>query len=242
MSLIADLKTLRQLVFHRIEDGSHESRLNAFYRDQAEDYDRFREKLLHGRKDFYESIPIRKGMTWVEMGAGTGRNLEYLGQRIFDLRKIYLVDLAESLLSLALQRKKKFQWMNAEILRKDIVHFEPENLVDTVVFSYSLSMIPNWIGALEKAYEILKPGGEIHIIDFYVAPIFSDLGMKQHSWWTRIFWPTWFGFDHVRIDSNIPLYLKNRFQTISLTEHQGPVPYLKLLGNVPYFCFHGRKN
>ena len=40
--------------------------------------------------------------------------------------------------------------------------------VDAVTFSYSLTMIPDWFQAIERAYESLKPGGMIGVVDFYI--------------------------------------------------------------------------
>ena len=37
---------------------------------------------------------------------------------------------------------------------------------DRVLFSYSLSMIPDWYQALEAAVAALKSTGRIHIVDF----------------------------------------------------------------------------
>jgi S-adenosylmethionine-diacylgycerolhomoserine-N-methlytransferase len=34
------------------------------------------------------------------------------------------------------------------------------------MISYSLSMIPDWRGVLEAAASHLKPGGQLHIVDF----------------------------------------------------------------------------
>ena len=38
---------------------------------------------------------------------------------------------------------------------------------DTIFFSYCLSMVPTWPGALEAAFANLKPGGELLIVDFW---------------------------------------------------------------------------
>jgi S-adenosylmethionine-diacylgycerolhomoserine-N-methlytransferase len=38
---------------------------------------------------------------------------------------------------------------------------------DTIFFSYCLSMIPTWPGALEAAMANLRPGGHLLIVDFW---------------------------------------------------------------------------
>ena len=37
---------------------------------------------------------------------------------------------------------------------------------DHVVFSYSLSMIPDWRGALRAGFAALAPNGQLHVVDF----------------------------------------------------------------------------
>jgi S-adenosylmethionine-diacylgycerolhomoserine-N-methlytransferase len=37
---------------------------------------------------------------------------------------------------------------------------------DHVMVSYSLSMIPNWQAVLQRAALSLKPGGQLHVVDF----------------------------------------------------------------------------
>lgn len=47
---------------------------------------------------------------------------------------------------------------------------------DRIFLSYTLSMIPEWRVAVEQAASALKPGGQLHIIDF---------GQQEGlpSWW-----------------------------------------------------------
>ena len=37
---------------------------------------------------------------------------------------------------------------------------------DRIFISYSISMIPDWNGAIDRALALLAPGGELHIVDF----------------------------------------------------------------------------
>ena len=53
--------------------------------------------------------------------------------------------------------------------------------MDVVTFSYSLTMIPNWFQALERAYAALKPGGMIGVVDFYISRKWPAPGMRRHS-------------------------------------------------------------
>jgi len=104
------------------------------------------------------------------MGGGTGANLEHLGDRLRLLEKIYLVDLSPSLLAVARRRIADHGWNNVEAAEADATAFRPpDGPVDVVTFSYSLTMIPDWFAALEQAWRLLRPGGLIGVVDFFVA-------------------------------------------------------------------------
>src|SRR5262245_48797574 len=99
MSLSSDLRVLFHMVLSPIRGKSHQERLESFYSKQAKDYDSYRKHLLKGRQEMYEAVPTPTGGVWLDIGGGTGSNLEYLGERIGSIRKIYLVDLSSSLLA-----------------------------------------------------------------------------------------------------------------------------------------------
>jgi hypothetical protein len=62
-----------------VADEDHASSLQRFYAPQAEHYDHFRERLLQGRRELIERLAPQPGNTVVELGGGTGRNLEFFG-------------------------------------------------------------------------------------------------------------------------------------------------------------------
>ena len=73
-----EIVTVYGLLFSRVKGNTHAERLESFYQHQAEGYDAFRKRFLHGReKLFIETLPTiaKKGDIWVDMGGGTGRSL-----------------------------------------------------------------------------------------------------------------------------------------------------------------------
>ena len=70
--LIREVKTLYRLLFSPISGKSHKERLESFYKHQAEGYDSFRKRLLHGRTEMLRHINVNKGDVWIDMGGGTG--------------------------------------------------------------------------------------------------------------------------------------------------------------------------
>lgn len=240
MSVLADLKILYHLALRPIRGSDHASRMENFYSGQADGYDDFRKRLLQGREAVYSKLAETAHGVWVDLGGGTGSNLEFIGDRIGNLQKVYVVDLATSLLNVVSKRADRNGWKNVEAVTGDATTWTPpEGSADIVTFSYSLTMIPDWFAAIDNARRILKPGGMIGVIDFYVARKYPNTDLAKHSWSTRNFWPVWFGNDNVFPSADHLPYLQRHFETVWLQEARAKVPYLPLM-RTPYYQFVGR--
>lgn len=238
MGLWADLKVLYHLAVKPVRGDSHETRLENFYSGQAVGYDDFRRRLLQGRQELYDSLEVPTGGIWIEMGGGTGANLEYLASRIHDLERVYIVDLSQSLLQVAKRRCAERGWTNVETCHADATTFQPPKPADVVTFSYSLTMIPDWFAAIDNAKQMLRDGGTLGVVDFYVSRKYPTDGNMRHGWFTRNFWPVWFGNDNVFPSSDHLPYLQRHFRTRKLVERRAKIPYLPLV-RAPYYQFRG---
>jgi S-adenosylmethionine-diacylgycerolhomoserine-N-methlytransferase len=240
MGFVSDLGIVYHMIFARSGGGSHGDRLEAFYRTQAGAYDDFRRRLLHGRQEMMEALDLPEGASLIDMGGGTGSNFEYLGDRRRRCRSLTLVDLSPSLLKVARERVERNGWDNVRVVLADATTYEPEDgPADAVTFSYSLTMIPDWFKAIDRAREILKPGGLIGVSDFYVTRKWPASGVR-HARWRRTMWPLWFSWDNVFLSPDHLPYLQSRFQTVKLEERLGRMPYMLGL-RAPYYIFVGRK-
>ena len=114
---VADLKTAAKVVLYplwkhvagrSVDKLGHAKDMESFYKFQKEGYDALRERMLHARPILMESLPLNKdgGMVWVDIGAGTARNLEYLSPETIRkyFKAIYVVDISPSLLEIAQRR------------------------------------------------------------------------------------------------------------------------------------------
>ncbi len=230
ISLAGDARVLLQLLRGQPRGADHAANLEAFYGGQAERYDDFRERLLPGRQELYAGLEIQPGDRLVELGAGTGRNLAWLGERVAALGRADLVDLCGPLLA---QARRRWQGhANVACHRADACTWQPETPADIVVFAYSLTMIPDWRGALANALAMLRPGGRLAVVDFTLTPDQSGV--------TRAFWKTWFGHDGVRLElDHLPTLrrlLPDHGETLATTR----LPYLPGIA-VPYYRFVARK-
>ena len=225
---LAEIRTLWQMARGMPGGIDHARRLEAFYGPQAVHYDSFRERLLRGRGELLEWLCPRTGDRVVELGAGTGRNPEYLGGRVASLAALTLVDLCPSLLAQA--RRRWAHAANVAVVEADACAWRPAQPVDAVYFSYALTMIPDWRAAIDNAIAMLRPGGRLAVVDFTLAEDQSALG--------RTFWRRWFGHDGVRLDAEHRRTLGRLLPRHELRMRRTPVPYLAGI-TVPYYLFLG---
>ena len=235
--ILEDLRIISHLLRGQRSGGNEAGALEAFYGPQADAYDRFRERLLHGRSELVQRTPIPDGGSVVELGCGTGRNLAYLGRRVSGLGSAYLVDLCPSLLDRARDRFRGNA--NVHIVEADATTWRPPALVDAVFCCYSLSMIRRRTEALANALSMLKPGGILGVVDFYVSEAQVPPGRVAHTPVSRWFWRSWFSHDGVNLDNGLIPALSDRTECVLLEELSAPLPYLPFL-RAPYFLYVGR--
>lgn len=239
MSVPSDLRVLWHLLVSPIRGTSHAERLNSFYAGQAADYDAFRARLLKGRGELLQSLPAPTGGVWVDMGGGTGANLE-AAPWLSSCRRVVVADLCQPLLDVCRERVQHRGWSQVEPVLADVTTYDPGEPVDLVTFSYSLTMIPDWFRAVERARAMLAPGGVIGIVDFYVSRKYVPANRVRHGWLTRSLIPVWFATDNVHPSRDHLPYLESRFETVRLDEDRAAIPYVPLL-KAPYYRFVGRK-
>lgn len=148
------------------ESRDHARLMDGIYRRQRLIYDITRKYYLLGRDTLIAELDPPEAGTVLEVACGTGRNLYRIGQR-WPGRRLYGLDISEEMLTSARAKLGP----GARLAQADACNFNPETLfgtakLDRIVLSYSLSMIPDWQGAVREAVRHLAPGGSVHIVDF----------------------------------------------------------------------------
>jgi S-adenosylmethionine-diacylgycerolhomoserine-N-methlytransferase len=231
-----EFRVLRQLLRGMPRRGSHGERLAGFYAGQAGAYDRFRERLLAGRAELIAPLALQPGAHVVELGAGTGRNVQFFPADTQARCRFTLVDLCAPLLAQARQRVAGRA--NVCVVEADATAWQPAQPADLVLLSYALSMMPSWRGVIANARRMLAPGGRVAVVDFYVSAATPAPGLSRHGLFTRAFWPRWFAHDGVQLGPERLDELRQQFPRHTLVEDAHPVPYLPGL-RVPHFRFVG---
>ena len=159
--------------------GAHDqaAAMDSMYRFTRHIYDLTRRYYLLGRDRLLERVVTGPETATLEVGCGTARNLIKLGGRP-DCGKLYGLDASHEMLETASRSVARAGLPRGEnppiVLRQGLAEqldagrmFGRDEPFDTIFFSYCLSMVPTWPGALEAAMANLKPGGRLLIVDFW---------------------------------------------------------------------------
>jgi S-adenosylmethionine-diacylgycerolhomoserine-N-methlytransferase len=174
------------------ETGDHSDLMDRIYRHQRYIYDITRKYYLFGRDRMIRELDLKPGDRLVEVGCGTARNLvriakAYPGVRLFGLDASHemLKSATDTVRRAGLEDRITLAHGYAEALAPAMFgHTAP---FEAALFSYSLSMIPDWKAAINAAARNLAPGGHIHIVDFGDLTGLGGLGRAAMLGWLGLF-------------------------------------------------------
>ncbi|MCA8883775.1 MAG: methyltransferase domain-containing protein [Rhodobacteraceae bacterium] len=152
-------------------DQSHDKLMDEVYRYQRYFYDITRKYYLLGRDQLIDGLDVPPGGSVLEIACGTGRNLIKVGQA-YPQAQLYGLDISSEMLRTARTNLDRAGMADrVKLIQADACNFDPETgfgvaKFDRIFLSYSLSMIPDWQGALREAARHLAPGGQLSVVDF----------------------------------------------------------------------------
>ncbi len=145
-------------------------------------YDLTRWLFVWKRKKAIEELNLKEGNTVLVVGCGTGYGFDKILELIGRNGKLIGIDYSKHMLDKARQKVQQNKWTNVELIQADAAYYKTKN-IDAVLYSYSITMIPEWQKSLRNSYEALKKGGRLVIADFGEIKI---LLLKQIlNWWLR---------------------------------------------------------
>jgi S-adenosylmethionine-diacylgycerolhomoserine-N-methlytransferase len=145
--------------------------MDRMYRRQRYIYDLTRRYYLLGRDRLITGLAAAPGMTVLEIGCGTARNLIEAARHYPDAR-CFGVDLSNQMLLTAHRNIARAGLTHRiTIAQGDATNLDPLALFgraqfERIFISYSLSIIPSWRVALDHALSLVAVQGELHIVDF----------------------------------------------------------------------------
>jgi ubiquinone/menaquinone biosynthesis C-methylase UbiE len=117
------------------------------------------------RRKAVRALSAKPGDTILEIGAGTGRNLPYLIEAVAPGGKVIAVDASPGMLAEARKLIEREGWSNVELIHEDAARLELDQEVDGVLFSLSYSVLPERRPSLARAWERLRPGARLVVMD-----------------------------------------------------------------------------
>lgn len=178
--------------------------VESYYRLHARIYDTTRWAFLFGRDDILNlAASHTRPVNILEIGCGTGRNLERL-HGLFPGARLFGVDLSTDMLGVARRR------LGHTVTLWNRAYDAPlgDSLAghdgfDLILASYALSMFnPGWQQAINVLCADLRPGGCLALVDFHDTPL---------RWFRR-----WMTMNHVRMDGHLLTLLTSRLITRDL--------------------------
>jgi S-adenosylmethionine-diacylgycerolhomoserine-N-methlytransferase len=152
-------------------EPSHGALMDRVYRRQRHIYNLTRRYYLIGRDDLIRGLELRPGDRAVEIGCGTARNLIAIARR-YPGAQLFGIDASGEMLVTAADAVRRAGVSARILLKRGLAEemspelFGQSRRFDAVIFSYSLSMIPDWRAALIAAGRVRSDDGRIHVVDF----------------------------------------------------------------------------
>ncbi|CAI4218635.1 unnamed protein product [Parascedosporium putredinis] len=240
--------------------GTQQDALESFYRRQAGAYDATRGVLLQGREDLLGLVAAQlqaravaaqndgaaksqKSRIWVDVGGGTGYNIEAMGRFVNVpefFSSVYLVDFSPSLCEVARKRFQRLGWDNVKVVCEDARKFRLEDYESDLSgdrtptksssYSYFAPKRPEHGGAdlVTMSYSLSM------IVDFSFRNFTGGFVDRHVNFFTRSFWRAWFDVDRVSLEPGRRDYLEYKFGTLLTINGRN-----KSLGRIPYYVWVG---
>jgi S-adenosylmethionine-diacylgycerolhomoserine-N-methlytransferase len=171
---------------------NHADLMDRIYRHQRRFYDLTRKYYLFGRDRLIRELNLAPGERLVEVGCGTARNLIAIARR-YPKARLFGLDASHEMLKTAAQAIRRAGLQHRIVVAHGYAEaltpalFGETEPFDVCVFSYSLSMIPQWKQSLTAATAVLSPAGRIHVVDFGDMMGLGRVGRAAMLAWLGLF-------------------------------------------------------
>jgi ubiquinone/menaquinone biosynthesis C-methylase UbiE len=160
-----------------IEEG--QKRAIQYYDSLAKIYDIIAGKWYYHKARNYaiQQLQLKEGEAVLNLPCGTGQNFEYFQRYLKNTGVVIGIDLSDGMMAQAKKKKAENNWTNVKILKGDATEITKdwiaENVfppvhIDAVLCDLGLSGFPHWENTIDNMLSLLKPGGIMVIMDWYL--------------------------------------------------------------------------
>ncbi len=127
------------------------------------------------------ALDLKPGDRVLDLACGTGLNFSHLRERVGEHGQVVGVDLTPAMLDIARKLIEARGWKNVEVREADAANLPfPDAIFDKAMVSFALSIIPEYLRAIEEVSRVLVPGGRfvalemrsgIHSLPAWLQPL-----------------------------------------------------------------------
>jgi ubiquinone/menaquinone biosynthesis C-methylase UbiE len=114
-----------------------------------------------------DELRLAHGDTVLDLCCGSGLMIPHLRERVGAAGSVVALDRSRKMLEVTERKAAREGWRNVRTVCGDVAAFAPEAPADGVVFSISLSAVPDCEAVLRAAAGFLRPGGRMVILDAF---------------------------------------------------------------------------
>ena len=113
-----------------------------------------------------EKIGLKRGDKVLEIACGSGRNFSYLVEVVGKEGFILGFDYSQEMLDASKQLCERNDWHSIKLVQGDAAQLKiREKNFDGVLSVLGISAVPEWEKALQRCYDVLRPGGKLVVCD-----------------------------------------------------------------------------
>ncbi len=157
-----------------------------------------------------KKMGLKRGAKALEVACGSGRNFPYLVETVGKDGFILGFDYSQEMLDAAKQFSERNGWNNIKLIQGDAAQLKiTEKNFDGIVSVLGISAIPGWEKALNRCYDLLRPGGKMVVCD---ARLFTGI-FKILNPLVRLIYSKFAAWDSSK---NIPEKMKEIFGNVEI--------------------------
>jgi ubiquinone/menaquinone biosynthesis C-methylase UbiE len=135
------------------------------------------------RRTAVARLGLGRGDSVLEIGCGTGNSLAHLRDAVGPQGHVCGVDISTGMLRRARKLCDANRWRNVEVRECDGADYLAPRPLDGVLFSLSYNTMPHHRAVLRNAWDQLRPGGRLVIMDAKVPAGFGGEIVLPFSLW-----------------------------------------------------------
>ena len=188
-------------------------------------------RFAPARRGLVASLDLAPGAVVLDIGCGTGANLELLASAVGPAGRVIGIEFSEPMLARARRRVLRGQLHNVTVVHGDatslsrewVQELAGERQVDAVISTLVLSVIPGWREVFARMWDTVRAGGRIGILDVHPQTGVASLLTGIENWLAAadIRRPTWTLLQPVAVQFRRQNY---RWGTIHVVTGQKPIP------------------